>query len=61
MKNSFKYNSFTGKYEATEDGVTYHLDFEHTRMLQQNTGTIAEWYNQLDEQARQKIYISRKQ
>jgi hypothetical protein len=56
-----------GKYILTENGITYSMNLEHTRLLKQyfrgnyiDNPTIEKWYKDLDRFTRKEIKITGK-
>lgn len=54
----------TDRYIITENGLTYHLTLEHTRLLKEyfrsnsiNELTIENWYKELDKFTRKEVNI----
>ena len=61
---NIKFNPVTQRFFITENGLTYHMTFEHTRILKEyfranhsKNPTIEEWYNSLYEITRNEIIV----
>ena len=52
------YNTVSGRYEATEKGMTYHMTLAHTKLINQNTRSMAIWYDNLDRFIRAQVWIT---
>lgn len=60
------YSAASGKYEILENGITYYMDLEHTRMLKtffkhfhrgyRKEPTLAGWYASLTREERKGVY-----
>lgn len=57
------FNPKSGRYEISENGITYHLDLEHTRNLKEffkgvskrGSESLSEWYNKLDSLTKKEV------
>ena len=51
----FAYNILAKCYQIEENGIVYSMQLENTRLLKKHFGTVAEWYNKLDNETKKEI------
>lgn len=58
------YNPKSGKYEVSENGISYSMDLEQTRLLKEYFSgfypgcnrSISDWFNKLGKETKKRVY-----
>lgn len=59
---SMRFDPIKGKYFVSENGLTFYMDLEQTRLLKEYfrgnySGSIIEWHSTLSSEVREKVTI----